>query len=963
MSERDIADDRPAARPEAGAQERRAQDADACKDGLAQLDGGEPRKDTEARLPAPASPRSQGDDGLGSNASTEKPASTSKPQKSEADRQEDANELSPRSGHRRASQVATSRLVGHHGLGNEKARGPTGGGHPQGRVSRSTSSNSGINGGLYETPQPRRTKNAFDSRASRNGPPSPLLVQTPSSASMQSPGLDLKYISSGGGHPLLPTGLLMGSPYTPGSPSTFASPFHSFATFSGAQSPGIGILPYPAGASSLGSPHVALHPALVSPAAGVSFGGHRQPSFSAGQSRLVSGRAKQSSQLKGHQGSLSERGSSTSESADLLRSLSRSRATNDVSSSSSGKIANLVYGRMRTDLNLVTESQEPNMNLPSRTVYLGNMPANMNWEEVFNVVRFGPIESAKYLPEKSCVFISFINSFTALAFYQDATSRKFTIQGNDIKIGWGRSIPVPHAIQKAINVHNATRNVYIGSLSEDFTVEKIQSIMSPFGTVEKVNIVRDKRIAFVHFTCISMAMKAVEAFQADPEWADRRVSYGRDRCVRQDKQQPFGNKSNGASGYGYFDSNGNSRGAMSPTSSAQRFHYQNAHERDFQMVQHAQQLADGGSQMNMLARLSQMYQNMYPSQQFYDAFGREAVESSPSFDNRTIYLGSVHQDTTIEEICNVVRGGILQHIRYLTDRHIAFITFIYPGDALNFYQMASVQGVMIHNRRLKVGWGKKSGPLPASLQTAVANGATRNIYVGNIGEDVTEDWLRDVFSQFGEIELINTLREKSCAFVNFTNISSAIKALEGARQLEECASFKINYGKDRCGNPPRIPMSTGHGAAQSTLQNNKDSAAGSPQPNGSFYAMAMNPGEYPHGVPMNQFMEIPHIMPSLVDPTTSLPIMNPQAMGIGAVPTPYVDFSRYIMQNPATDMRHAIPTGGPYVPYFGPATGLSEQYRMSPNYEGHEGRYEPEVNEDCSSSPEQGGLYGLAIEK
>ena len=110
---------------------------------------------------------------------------------------------------------------------------------------------------------------------------------------------------------------------------------------------------------------------------------------------------------------------------------------------------------------------------------------------------------------------------------------------------------------------------------------------------------------------------------------------------------------------------------------------------------------------------------------------------------------------------------------------------------------------MIHNRRLKIGWGKHSGPLPPAIALAVSGGASRNVYVGNLDETWTEDRLRQDFSEYGEIELVNTLREKSCAFVNFTNIANAIKAIEAVRGKEEYKRFKVNFGKDRCGNPPR----------------------------------------------------------------------------------------------------------------------------------------------------------------
>jgi RNA recognition motif-containing protein len=193
--------------------------------------------------------------------------------------------------------------------------------------------------------------------------------------------------------------------------------------------------------------------------------------------------------------------------------------------------------------------------------------------------------------------------------------------------------------------------------------------------------------------------------------------------------------------------------------------------------------------------------------------------------NRTVYLGNIHPETTIEEICNVVRGGLLHHIRYIPDKHICFVTFIDPTSAASFYALSNLQGLMIHNRRLKIGWGKHSGALPAAIALAVSGGASRNVYIGNLDESWSEERLRQDFSEYGEIELVNTLREKSCAFVNFTNIANAIKAIEAIRGKDEYRRFKVNFGKDRCGNPPRQVQ------GQQQAQSPRNDGVNSPPPN------------------------------------------------------------------------------------------------------------------------------------
>ena len=146
--------------------------------------------------------------------------------------------------------------------------------------------------------------------------------------------------------------------------------------------------------------------------------------------------------------------------------------------------------------------------------------------------------------------------------------------------------------------------------------------------------------------------------------------------------------------------------------------------------------------------------------------------------------------------------------------------------------MASYQGLNLNNRRLKIGWGKNSGPLPPALALAVHSGATRNVYIGNVEdyETFTEERLKRDFGEYGDIELVNFLKEKcvycwiffrfrvltwlivrNCAFVNFMNISNAIKAIDGIKSKPEYANLRIAHGKDRCANPPRSGPQGGSG--------------------------------------------------------------------------------------------------------------------------------------------------------
>jgi RNA recognition motif-containing protein len=516
---------------------------------------------------------------------------------------------------------------------------------------------------------------------------------TPQGADMQTPGtgFDMNYT------PLLPSQLLLGSPFQPGSPNAFNSPqFQSFGTFTnGSHSQQNHI------ASPIHSPTM-FHSMTVPNGAG-----NQHFMVSQQDSNAYANYAQQGMGLPSH---------------------------------------------MPMQANMATAS--------SRTVYLGNIPPDTTAEEILNHVRSGQVESVRLLPDKNCAFISFLDNSAATHFHSDAILKRLSIKGQDIKIGWGKPSQVPTSVGLAVQQSSASRNVYLGNLPEEITEEEIREELSRFGQIDTVKIVREKAIAFVHFLSISHAVKAVQQLPQEPKWGPpRRVYYGKDRCayVSKTQQQNAAQYLGIAPGYA---------------------HVLNGVDRD-------------------------VISNALAQQSVAAAAVATAAGGFTNLGNRTVYLGNIHPETSIEEICNVVRGGLLHHIRYIPDKHICFVTFIDPTSAASFYALSNMQGLMIHNRRLKIGWGKHSGALPPAIALAVSGGASRNVYVGNLDETWTEERLRGDFSEFGEIELVNTLREKSCAFVNFTNIANAIKAIEAVRQKEDYKRFKINFGKDRCANPPR----------------------------------------------------------------------------------------------------------------------------------------------------------------
>lgn len=59
--------------------------------------------------------------------------------------------------------------------------------------------------------------------------------------------------------------------------------------------------------------------------------------------------------------------------------------------------------------------------------------------------------------------------------------------------------------------------------------------------------------------------------------------------------------------------------------------------------------------------------------------------------------------------------------------------------------------------------------------------------------------------------------------MNFTNVSNAIKAIDGVKNKPEYANLRIAHGKDRCANPPRSGPQGASGARRSASGNGPNS--------------------------------------------------------------------------------------------------------------------------------------------
>ncbi|EGP88828.1 uncharacterized protein MYCGRDRAFT_85217 [Zymoseptoria tritici IPO323] len=103
----------------------------------------------------------------------------------------------------------------------------------------------------------------------------------------------------------------------------------------------------------------------------------------------------------------------------------------------------------------------------------------------------------------------------------------------------------------------------------------------------------------------------------------------------------------------------------------------------------------------------------------------------------------------------------------------------------------AVQNMNLNNKKVSYEGGLDAG----SLETP-----TRSLWLGNIPSSTTVSSLNAIFGQFGPIEFARVLTHKSCGFVNFESLQSAVAAkgqCNGKEIFPGCGPVRIGFAKEQ----------------------------------------------------------------------------------------------------------------------------------------------------------------------
>ncbi|CDW58887.1 TIA 1 ue [Trichuris trichiura] len=169
---------------------------------------------------------------------------------------------------------------------------------------------------------------------------------------------------------------------------------------------------------------------------------------------------------------------------------------------------------------------------------------------------------------------------------------------------------------------------------------------------------------------------------------------------------------------------------------------------------------------------------------------------SPEIDNKTLRDAFAPYG----EISDV---KVIRDLQTLKSKGYGFVSFVTREDAERAIEQ--MNGQWLGRRMIRTNWATRKPGLPGTItfDDIMAQSSPNNmtVYVGGVGQNVTEEDLRRAFAKFGSILEIRIFKQQGYAFVRFDNKESAAHAIMNVTGADIGGStVRCSWGKE--GNNP-----------------------------------------------------------------------------------------------------------------------------------------------------------------
>ncbi|KAL7611972.1 hypothetical protein Lser_V15G05886 [Lactuca serriola] len=162
-----------------------------------------------------------------------------------------------------------------------------------------------------------------------------------------------------------------------------------------------------------------------------------------------------------------------------------------------------------------------------------------------------------------------------------------------------------------------------------------------------------------------------------------------------------------------------------------------------------------------------------------NAIGKQNLfESSSDAMFNNLWVGNLAADVTDSDLRNLFeKHGAVDSVTCYPSRSYAFVNMKRPADAKRAKE--SLQGFVLRGSALKIDFAKPAKPC-------------KSLWVSGISSSTTKEDLEEEFSKFGKFEDFKFLRDKNTAYIDYSRLDDASKAL------------KMMHGKKRGGSVIRV---------------------------------------------------------------------------------------------------------------------------------------------------------------
>ncbi|ORZ15332.1 hypothetical protein BCR42DRAFT_416875 [Absidia repens] len=167
------------------------------------------------------------------------------------------------------------------------------------------------------------------------------------------------------------------------------------------------------------------------------------------------------------------------------------------------------------------QQQQQQQSIPSialqaatRSLWVGNVDGSVTVDILTALFSsFGPIESVRLLLERECAFVNFFYVEDAIHAKDEVLGRLGGRIGNCmVRIGFGKAdmaiLPEPVVLQP-------TRALWLGNIPGNTTPSNLHQLFSPYGAIESVRVLTQKKCGFINFETVESATAAKLALSND----------------------------------------------------------------------------------------------------------------------------------------------------------------------------------------------------------------------------------------------------------------------------------------------------------------------------------------------------------------------------------------------------------------------------------------------------------------